>query len=233
VIEWIIAIVLGIVLMVGIAFAIWWLFIETEGVYLGQRVVTRLYDLYATRYDNIKQNEDTDEHIFLSAPLMMRLRPEEQPLILDIACGTGRMSMAMCRHPRFEGFIVGVELSKLMLAQAVQKIEEEHFQSFADFARADAQKLPFGDVCFDVVTCMEALEFFPSPREALLEMSRVLQAGGILLTTLRWNAQWIPYIWDENTLRTWLEESGFEEIEVHPWQLDYKLVWAKKKTIEV
>jgi hypothetical protein len=58
----------------------------------------------------------------------------------------------------------------------------------------------------------------------------VLQEGGILLTTLRWNAKWIPYIWDENTLRAWLEESSFEKIEVHPWQLDYKLVWAKKKS---
>ncbi len=34
---------------------VWWLLITTEGVYLGRRVVIWLYDVYARRYDRIKQ----------------------------------------------------------------------------------------------------------------------------------------------------------------------------------
>ena len=44
---------LGFSLILGVL--VWWLFIETEGVYLGRGVVIWLYDVYASRYDGIKE----------------------------------------------------------------------------------------------------------------------------------------------------------------------------------
>jgi ubiquinone/menaquinone biosynthesis C-methylase UbiE len=221
-----------IVLFVGIIIvfgcAIWWLFIETEGIYLGKRVVIWLYDIYATRYDRIKGNDDVDEHIILAAPMMAKLRPHENPLILDVASGTGRMPLALCQHARFDGYIIGLDLSRQMLAQASQKISANHFDDYVAWVWANGEQLPFEDNTFDVVTCMEALEFMPHPPRAVAELCRVLRPNGILLTTLRWNAKWIPTIWDEATLRTWLQDNHIESIDVHPWQMDYKLVWGRK-----
>ena len=39
------------------------------------------------------------------------------------------------------------------------------------------------DASFDLVISLEALEFFPRPRRALAEMSRVLRPGGALVVS--------------------------------------------------
>ncbi len=62
-----VTVLLGVALLV---FLIWWLIIETEGVYLGRRVVVALYDLYAERYDRIKQFDQRADLLLLSEPLL-------------------------------------------------------------------------------------------------------------------------------------------------------------------
>ena len=68
-------------------FLVWWLFFETEGVFFGRRVVIWLYDLYASRYDKIVQNNDTEEHLYIAQPLMRAVEPHGVPLVLDVATG--------------------------------------------------------------------------------------------------------------------------------------------------
>jgi len=76
----------------------WWLLIESEGVYLGRRVVIWLYDLYAGRYDDIKHFRQDYDHLFLAQPLMQRIAPNRAPLVLDVASGTARLPLALLRH---------------------------------------------------------------------------------------------------------------------------------------
>ena len=88
---------LWLLLLVGLlllsAWLIWWLIFQTEGVYLGRRVVIWLYDVYATRYDGIVQHDDIDEHLYLAQPLLNRLE-HTAPHVLDVATGTGRLPLA-------------------------------------------------------------------------------------------------------------------------------------------
>ena len=207
----------------------WWLIIHTEGVYLGRGMVAWLYDMYAGRYDGIKENDDVDEHLYIAQPLLERIQPQLDPLVLDVACGTGRMAIALCQHARFEGHILGMDISRGMLLQAHQRLEEEHFRDYVELIRASAQELPFEDGAFDVVTCMEALEFMPDPAQTLGELQRVLRPGGLLLMTLRINMRWMPgRLWSADTLRQKLMTYGFDEPEFIDWQMDYQLVWARK-----
>ena len=92
-----------------------------------------------------------------------------------------------------------MDASRRMLAKAREKIVAGHFESFVSLLHHDASELPFEDGSFDVVTCLEALEFMPRPAEALAEMIRVLRPGGLLLTTIRIDTRWMPG-------RTWSEE---------------------------
>ncbi|MEO0596605.1 MAG: methyltransferase domain-containing protein [Chloroflexota bacterium] len=208
---------------------LWWLLVRTEGVYLGRGVVIWLYDLYAGRYDKIVQHEDVDEHLHLAIPLMTRLHPQTTPLVLDIATGTGRMPLALCQHARFEGYVVGLDASRGMLKQAVEKIEREHFVGYTTFMWGDGTALPFDDGSFDVVTCMEALEFMPQPERGLQEMVRVLRAGGLLLTTRRINEPFMPgKLWSRERMRELLSVEGIEQIEYEDWQYDYEKVWGVK-----
>jgi ubiquinone/menaquinone biosynthesis C-methylase UbiE len=212
-----------------LALLLWWLLIRTEGVYLGKRVVIWLYDVYASRYDGIVQHDTVEEHLHIAAPLMKQLDPHVYPLVLDVATGTGRIPLALCHHARFEGHIIALDLSRKMLVQAVTKIQEEHFEDYVTFMRADARRIAFDDNSFDVVTCMEALEFMPEPLAALQELVRVLRPAGILLTTLRINERLMPgKLWSEETMRQHLQNAGITKIEFEEWQYDYSKVWGIK-----
>lgn len=217
--------VIALIFIVG--FAAWWLLIDTEGVYLGKRVVIWLYDVYASRYDNIKQYDDVEEHLYLAQPLLAKL-PATDPMVLDVATGTGRLPLALCQHARFEGHIIGVELSRKMIAQAAEKIADEHFDEYVTLLWADGTALPFPDDRFDVVTCMEALEFMPEPKAALDEIIRVLRPGGLLLTTRRINAYMPSRLWEEQEMADMLAERGIVGATFQAWHTDYELVWGQK-----
>jgi len=210
-------------------FLFWWLIIETEGVYLGRRVVVGLYDLVAHRYDRIKQFDEHADLMLIAQPILSRLAPKDDPLILDVGTGTGRLPLLMARHARFHGQIIGLDASRRMLERGRQKVAAERFGEFITLLHGDAGKLLFPDGCFDVVTCLEALEFLPDPRKALAEMTRVLRPGGLLLTTIRIDTRWMPNrTWSEARMRRELAALGMGEIEFAIWQEDYSQVWARK-----
>lgn len=211
-----------------LAVLIWWFLIRTEGVYLGRKVVVWLYDIYATRYDGIVQHDDVDEHLHLAIPLMTRLAPETEPLILDVATGTGRIPLALCQHARFEGHVIGLDASKGMLKQAKHKIAENHFEDYTTFIWGDGTDLPFEDDSIDVVTCMEALEFMPDPEAGLCELVRVLRPGGLLLTTRRVREFMPGKLWSREKMKALLSDAGMTTIEFDLWQYDYEKVWATK-----
>lgn len=210
-------------------FLVWWLIFESEGVYLGRKTVIWLYDLYASRYNTIKSNDEVEEHLYLAVPLMEAIAPRNDPMVLDVAAGTGRIGKALCQHPIFEGQIIALDLSLKMLLQGVNDFAQMHFEDYITWIHAADSPLPFEDSSFDVVTCMEALEFLPDAGAALGEMTRVLGPGGLLLTTRRINTKWMPgKIWSESKMRAALESHGLEDIEFQIWQRDYDLVWARR-----
>ena len=215
--------------IVSAAFLIWWLIYETEGVYLGRRVVVALYDLYASRYDRIKQFDETADIALISQPLLDRIAPVSDPLILDVATGTARVPLILARNARFQGHVVGLDASRRMLDKARAKVTAGRFEPYITLLEQEASELPYEDGSFDVVTCLEALEFLPRPAEALAEMIRVLRPGGLLLTTIRIDTRWMPgRTWSESRMRAELKALGMRDIKVMIWQEDYSQVWARK-----
>ncbi len=213
-----------------ISFLIWWLVFESEGVYLGRRVVIWLYDRYAGRYDSIKQFDEVHEHLLLSKPILAQTEPNTDPLILDIATGTGRLPIAMCQHITFVGHVIGLDLSRNMLKKASKKLRMHHFDEDVTLIWDNAETLPFRDDTFDVVTCLEALEFMPNRLVVLGELCRVLRPSGTLLITNRINTRWMPNrLWLKAELYDLLESMGMTDIRFEPWQIDYTKVWCTKQ----
>jgi SAM-dependent methyltransferase len=205
---------------------IWWLLFETEGVYLGRRVVIWLYDVYAGRYDRIKRFRREYDHMFLAQPIMERIAPVRSPLLLDAATGTGRLPLALLRHAHFQGRIVAVDLSRRMLNRAAVKFNDAQVH----LLWSPAERLPFADSGFDVVTCLEALEFMEQPETVLRELVRVLRPGGILLTTNRIHTRLMPgKTYADDDFAALLQRNGIGQVEIMGWQVDYDLVWAYKK----
>lgn len=217
-------IIAGVVLVGGL---VYWQLIIAEGTYLGQHVVTYLYDIVAGRYDAIKQYDQELEDLFLGRPLARSLNGHRAPLVLDIATGTARLPLALLSQPDFQGKIIGLDASRRMLSVAARKTRR--YAGRLHLVWRDAAALPFPDAVFDCVTCLEMLEFTPDPEQQLVEAVRVLRPGGVLLTTRRrgFDARLMPgKTHDPDAFQAMLAGIGMVSILIRPWQMDYDLVWA-------
>jgi ubiquinone/menaquinone biosynthesis C-methylase UbiE len=222
-------ILLGLALL---ALLLWWLLIKTEGVYLGRGVVIWLYDLYASRYESIKGYEDSTEAYYLARPILQRLAPNSAPMVLDVATGTARLPRALTRQSEFQGRVVALDLSRDMLHYGAGRVAEVMHDERVYLLHAPAEQLPFPDASFDLVTCLEALEFMRQPKAVLAELIRVTRPGGLLVLTNRrgMDAKLMPFkTWDdESAYALYQKELGLEKVEIAAWQFDYDLVWAYK-----
>ncbi len=221
------------VLLIGVAILLigalsWYLFIATEGVYLGRRVVIGLYDLYARRYDRIKGFDEVWELQTLAVPLVEALKGVPCPLILDVATGTGRLPNLLCRVPHFKGKVIGLDASWQMLRVAAAKLSKARRVMLV---QQDATQLPFADETFDAVACLEALEFLPDQAAALAEIVRVARAGApILLTNRRgfYGRLMRGKVQPSEVFAESLYAYGLEQVEIETWQVEYDLIWAIK-----
>ncbi len=208
---------------------LYWLLIVTEGVFLGRRMVVWLYDITAHKYDGIKEFDPDAEQFFLIRPLLVRLRSKPNPLVLDVATGTGRVPHFLLAEATFNGRIVGLDASGKMLRLAQEKLRP--YGNRASFVQQLADKLPFPNNQFDLVTCLESLEFFPSDTAALCEMIRVLRPGGTLLVTRRKGREGKAFLGRYRTVQQFeahLQQLGLENTHTNPWQMDYDQVFGRK-----
>jgi len=222
-----IALILLGLLLLGIF--LYWQLIIAEGAYVGPRLVALMYDWSAQAYERIKRYSPSDEQWFLGLPLTRSLERVPAPLVLDVATGTGRLPRALLRQPSFQGRVIGLDLSKGMLQEALNRTAQ--FSDRLTFVWQDASQLPFEDSTFDAVTCIEALEFMPDPLHVLDELIRVLRPGGVLLITNRVgsDAKFLPgRAFDPDRFEAILSERPLEQVRTRRWQVDYNLVWAVK-----
>ena len=219
----------------AVAALLFWLLVVTEGTYLGPSVVTALYDRFSGRYDRIKQFDDADEAHFLGEPVAhylanVGLAAADRPWLLDVAAGTGRFSLAVLRASEGRCRVVSIDRSRSMLRQAQQKLIQAGWSDVV-WLQHDAAPLPFADGQFQVVACLEALEFMPDPRAALSELLRVARPGGLVVLTNRIgrDARLMPgKAFRKTELGELLRAADAAAVDIRPWQVDYDLVTALK-----
>ncbi len=110
--------------------------------------------------------------------------------VLEIACGSGRVTRQLHAMLPADTSIVATDLSASMLAHARASLPDA---SRIEWREADGMALPFDDDTFDVVVCQFGLMFFPDPAKGLREMARVTAAGGQLLLST-WDSMHVNHI---------------------------------------
>ena len=94
--------------------------------------------------------------------------------VLDVACGTGALTVAVAGRVSPGGAVFGLDANPEMLAVARRKHAD------IDWHAGRAESLPFADASFDAVVSQFGLMFFDDRIAALREMQRVLRPGGRL-----------------------------------------------------
>lgn len=95
--------------------------------------------------------------------------------VLDVACGTGVVSVTAARKG---AHVTGLDLTPELLVRARENAAIAGVS--IDFHEGDVEALPFPDSTFDVVTSQYGHMFAPRPAVAVSEMLRVLKQGGTI-----------------------------------------------------
>lgn len=103
-----------------------------------------------------------------------RLRSIAYETLLDVGCGTGYLFELL--FAQREADYHGLDLSPEML-----KMAEGKFGSRVTLVEGAADRLPYGDDRFDVVTCIQSFHHYPDPDKAMQEAFRVLKPGGLYI----------------------------------------------------
>lgn len=102
--------------------------------------------------------------------------------VLDIACGRGAVLFPSSEAVLNSGEVVGIDISKGMIAQTNQEIRRRKIENTQVFVM-DAERLDLSNSQFDYVLCGLCLFFFPDLMRALQEFFRVLMPGGYIISS--------------------------------------------------
>ncbi|MCP1167680.1 class I SAM-dependent methyltransferase [Limimaricola litoreus] len=99
---------------------------------------------------------------------------QEGDRVLDVACGTGALTLAVSGIVGSSGQVNGLDANPDMLVVARHKSKE------IEWREGMAEALPFADNSFDAVVSQFGFMFFENKPKALVEMMRVLKPSGRL-----------------------------------------------------
>ena len=154
----------------------------------GQRAakVNDLFGLIASRYDLINDLQSFGLHRYWKRRVLKLANPKSGDRALDLCCGTGDLALGLARRG---ANVVGLDFSQQMLEEAKAKGRRKeskssiyHPSSFIlHLICGDAQRLPFPDNSFNIVTVGYGLRNLAHWEGGLLEMLRVAKPGGRLV----------------------------------------------------
>lgn len=194
-----------------------------------KREIAARFDLRADTYDRNRAQRACAQRLLELA----ELQPGER--VLDVACGTGNISLPATKAVGPQGRVVGVDLAEGMIAQARRKAQQMGLANI-DLRVGDAEHLDLENGLFDAVLCGLGVLFFPDQPAAAREWHRLLRPGGRVVFSawrqrfggatreqldarlaalgLRAPSITSPHTQDPEACRSLLEQAGFEDVEV-------------------
>jgi demethylmenaquinone methyltransferase/2-methoxy-6-polyprenyl-1,4-benzoquinol methylase len=143
------------------------------------RRVRGVFDAVADKYDLMNDVMSFGLHRVWKTYTVAVAQVREGDRVLDIAAGTGDLTLAFARKVGPRGLVLHSDINEAMLRRGRDRLIDEGV--LAPSLLADAQALPLPDAAFDVVSVAFGLRNMTHKERALAEMARVLKPGGRLL----------------------------------------------------
>lgn len=142
---------------------------------LQRRVQRYGWDLAAAAYEPLWASQLA----LVQGELLAAAAPVPGERVLDVACGTGLVTLAAAEAVGPQGQVLGVDISGEMVEAARRRAQARRLGNL-EFARMDGERLELPDGGFDLALCALGLMYLPEPLQALRELRRVLRPGGRL-----------------------------------------------------
>lgn len=141
--------------------------------------VAEMFDNIAGKYDFLNHFLSLGIDKWWRKKAIDELVDDAPQQILDVATGTADFALAAMRLKPTK--IVGVDISKEMLAVGRKKIEKKGLTKQIELFSGDSENLGFDDNTFDAVTVAYGVRNFENLQLGLDEIGRVLKPGGKLV----------------------------------------------------
>jgi demethylmenaquinone methyltransferase/2-methoxy-6-polyprenyl-1,4-benzoquinol methylase len=167
---------------------------QAGGDTLPEQQVAAMFDRVSRFYDLINSIMSAGLHHAwrVRAVDIAKVGPGDR--VLDVAAGTGDLTIELSKRVGPDGEVVGVDISEGMLALAREKAPEIRFE------HGSALDLPYANGEFAAATTGFAARNFSDLRRGLAEMRRVVRPGGRVVvldftTPTRAPLSWFFKLW--------------------------------------
>jgi demethylmenaquinone methyltransferase/2-methoxy-6-polyprenyl-1,4-benzoquinol methylase len=143
------------------------------------RHVRGVFDSVAAKYDVMNDLMSGGLHRVWKRYTLTVANPQPGQQVLDIAGGTGDLSLAFAAKVGPTGRVVHTDINEAMLREGRDRLLDKGV--VLPTMVCDAEQLPFASESFDLVSVAFGLRNMTHKDQALKEMLRVLKPGGKLL----------------------------------------------------
>ncbi|WP_294748505.1 class I SAM-dependent methyltransferase [uncultured Prevotella sp.] len=155
--------------------------------------------------------------------------------MLDVGCGGGFTIRRLLKRSR-GAQVYGIDISEESVAKA-RKVNAEVLDKQVFITQGSAEKLPYEDGKFDLVTAVETVYFWPNLPDCLQEVRRVLKPGGkfaILVEVVDSDSKWTSVVegmtaYSPDDLKKLLDDAGFTQTEIHRKKPTYATIIGVNK----
>lgn len=151
--------------------------------------VRGVFDSVATKYDVMNDVMSAGMHRLWKAFTIREAAVRPGMKVLDIAGGTGDLALKFAQQAGPTGEVWLTDINHAMLAVGRDRLLDKGLA--LPVAQCDAEKLPFPDNTFDVITVAYGLRNMTHKDGALAEMYRVCRPGGKVMV-LEFSRVWQP-----------------------------------------
>jgi demethylmenaquinone methyltransferase/2-methoxy-6-polyprenyl-1,4-benzoquinol methylase len=145
------------------------------------RRVGEVFRSVAGKYDVMNDLMSLGLHRLWKSHAIHLLNVRRGHRCLDLAAGTGDLSLKLAKRVGPEGRVVMSDINEAMLARGRDRLIDAGVFGNVEFVLANAEALPFPSNHFDRITIAFGLRNVTDKDKALKEMQRVLKPGGMVM----------------------------------------------------
>ena len=168
-----------------------------------QKLVGEVFSSVAGKYDLMNDLMSLGVHRVWKRYFVGTCQVKRGDRVLDLAGGTGDIALLLRDRVGADGSIVLGDINGEMLKVGRDRMTDRGVVAGIEFVECNAEKLPFPDASFDLVTIAFGLRNVTDKDAGLREMQRVLRPGGQarVLEFSEVTADWFKPIYDFHSFK--------------------------------